>query len=289
VTTNPTLKPPRALLSSFPAQYSLPAKPTRASPHALDAHRQTTFLLTEDLALFERAMNLQLTILAANSKVRGPQAAALFSLWSRAFTHLADACTLISQGSYASCPALLRVALDSIAVQRSLIANDFADYEDWYPGAITQDRDHAALGIDTGHYKAASVLISDPRLGDLYRLLMDLSLPHFGTALFLAAPEASLQKIPLAFADSSFHLGLAQLTAGWLLLLAAEQLTTAASSGLLTVDAEIQPQMETVLRDTASQLDDNKRCYVERIDHRCLIHNFRRGPAGQPRRILLAS
>ena len=253
----------------------------------LDAHRQTGFLISDDLALFERAMNLQLSLIAGNSKVRGMHAAAMFSLWSRAFTGLADACTLLSQGSYASCPPLARVAVDAIAVQRALIKDGFAEYEEWYHDAVTQDREHAAVRIDTGHYKAAAVLVSDARLGELYRLLMDLSLPHFGSALFLAAPEASLQKVPLAFADNSFHLGLGQLTVGWLVLLSAEQLTTALTSGVFDAHPDLHAANDALQRDIAQTLNDTRRCYVERAGERWIIHNFRRGPAGQPKRIVL--
>jgi hypothetical protein len=289
VTGQPAPRLSRAILASFPKEYSLPAKPSRAGAQVLDAHRQSGFLLGDDLALFERAMDLQLSLVAANAKVRGVRAAAMFSLWSRTFTSLADACTLMSQGSYASCPPLARVALDAIAVQRSLIANGFDDYEQWYHHAVTQDRDHAAVRIDTGHYKAASVLVSDERLGALYRLLMDLSLPHFGSTLFLAAPETSLQKVPVAFADNSFHLGLAQLITGWLLLLAGEQLTTAFASGAFDASDELRAANDALQHAISKTLDDTRRCYVEHAGERWIIHNFRRGPAGQPKRIILGS
>lgn len=289
MTGQPAPRLPRAILASFPKEYSLPAKPSRAGAQVLDAHRQSGFLLGDDLALFERAMDLQLSLVAANAKVRGVRAAAMFSLWSRTFTSLADACTLMSQGSYASCPPLARVALDAIAVQRSLIANGFDDYEQWYHHAVSQDREHTAVRIDTGNYKAASVLVSDERLGALYRLLMDLSLPHFGSTLFLAAPETSLQKVPVAFADNSFHLGLAQLITGWLLLLAGEQLTTALASGAFDASDELRAANDAIQHDIAKALDDTRRCYVERSGEQWLIHNFRRGPAGQPKRIVLGS
>jgi len=61
----PPLKPPRVVLSSLPERYSLPARPT-ASAVVQDAHRQTGFLLGQELATFESAMNLQLRIVAEN-------------------------------------------------------------------------------------------------------------------------------------------------------------------------------------------------------------------------------
>jgi hypothetical protein len=282
----PPLKPPRVVLSSFPERYSLPARPT-ASAAVQDSHRQTGFLLGQELATFESAMNLQLRIVAENAKARGSHAAAMLTLGSRVFSHLADACTLMSYGSYASCTTLLRTALDVIAVERSLIAGGFADYEEWFAYALSQDRSNAALIIDTGRYKAASVLVADERLGTLYRLLMDLSMPHFGSALLLTAPEASLQKIAPAFADGAFHLGWAELITGWLLLLAGEQLAVAIESGVFTLSETLASDCEAIQRDIRTALGNGRRCHVEESDGRFLFRNFRRATSGQPKRVAL--
>jgi hypothetical protein len=55
-------------------------------------------------------------------------------------------------------------------------------------------------------------------------------MPHFGSTLFQAGPDSSQQKLALAIGESAFHLGLAELVSGWLLLLAEAQ-TEAALSG----------------------------------------------------------
>ena len=52
-------QPPRVLLASFANVYALPARPANASAIVADAYRQTGFMLGEELAIFERAMNLQ--------------------------------------------------------------------------------------------------------------------------------------------------------------------------------------------------------------------------------------
>jgi hypothetical protein len=282
----PPLKPPRVVLSSFPERYSLPARPT-ASAVVQDSHRQTGFLLGQELATFESAMNLQLGIVAENAKLRGSHAAAMFTLGSRAFSHLADACTLISYGSYASCPALLRTALDFIAVERSLIAGGFADYEEWFAYAVSLDRRNAAILIETGRYKAASALIADERLGALYRLLIDLSMPHFGSTVLLTAPETGLQKIAPSFADGAFHLGWAELITGWLLTLADEQLAAAVQSGVFTLSETLSADCEAIQRDIRSALANKRRCYVEEKNGRFVFHNFRRATSGQPKRIAM--
>src|SRR3970282_1817313 len=117
----------------------------------------------------------------------------------------------------ASCPPLLRTACDCIAAQRSLLADAFADYLEWLPGALSQERGEAALGIELSRFRAGSLLAQDQRLGTVYRLLTDLSMPHFGATALQTAPDSSLQRLAISFSDSSFHLGWAELIAGWLL------------------------------------------------------------------------
>jgi hypothetical protein len=239
------------------------------------------------MATFERAMNAQLRIVAENAKVRGARAAAMFTLWARAFSHLADACQLMAQGSYVSCGPLARFALEAIAVQRSLVGGEFSEYEEWFADAVSQDKSNAALVIDRGNAKAPSVLIADERLGLLYRLLTELSMPHFGSSLLLAAPEASLQKAPLAFADGAFHLGWAELVTGWLLLLAGEQLKVVRECGVFEVSEASAGKADAIQRDVQSALANRRRCYVEDAGGRFVFHNFRRAASGQPKRVAL--
>jgi len=280
-------KAPRALLTSFPERYSLPARPANATASVLDAYRQTNFLLPEEFALFERVLNLQLRLVATNAKAKGVKAAALFSLWSRVVANLADACQSACCGSYVSCPPLLRAALDCIAVEKSLVAGGFAEYEEWFAEGIAQERSRAATAIDIGRFRSASVLIDDERLGPLFRLLSDLSMPHLGSSLFFASPEVSPQKAPLAFADGAFHLGWAELISGWLILLATVQLETSASSGVLTLPRALAMDCEAIQRDATPVLESKRRCYVEPDGDRFLFYNFRRTATGQPKRVIL--
>ena len=113
----------KTALSAFPDRYALPSRPATAQPTVQDAFRQTQFLLSGDLDLFEKMMNLQLQIVKANSRLRIPEAGALFSFWSRAFSHMADACTMMTLGSYTATPAVsarrLRLRRDSaVALDR---------------------------------------------------------------------------------------------------------------------------------------------------------------------------
>jgi len=277
----------RFRLEAFPERYSLPPRPTSATAAVLDAHRQTNFLLPEDLFLFERVMNVQLQIVAANAKARTPQAAGLFTMWSRAFGYLADACALTVRASYSSATPLLRAALDCLAVQRYLIADDFAEYDDWFAGAVTRTKERTAIAYDVGRFRAASVLADDERLGMLYRLLSDLALPHFGPSTLLIAPDTTQQRIAAGFADNAFHLGWAELLTGWLNELAAAQVGTVLQTDVFSLKATLQADAEAAVRDVAASIEGGRRCYVEDADGHFVFHKFRRTATGQPRRIIL--
>jgi hypothetical protein len=279
----------KVALTAFPDRYILPSKPSTASPSVQDAFRQTQFLLGNDLLLLERAMNLQLAIVAANKKARTPTAAAMLSCWSRTFAGLGDAATLMSLGSYSSCPPLLRSALDCLAVQRGLIRDGFDEYEEWLASAISQAKEYAALAFDLGRYRAASVLAEDERLGPLYRLLTDLSMPHFGATALQTASDSNLQKLAISFGDPAFHLGWAELIGGWLLTLAMAQLDTSDRCEEIALKADDRTRVEDLARDIRLGLESGRRCYVEEIDGRFLFHNFRRKPGGVPKRLVFGA
>lgn len=276
---------PRAMLAGFPDRYALPARPPGAPASAQDAHRQTGYLLGSELALFDRLMNQQLRLVAEQSRVRGPHAAALFSFWSRSYGGLADTCALMAGASYGSCPPLLRTVIDCIAVQRSLIESEFADYDEWFAAAVS--RAGAATAVDIGRYRASSAVIADPRLAPMYRLVSDLAMPHLGSTLFLAAPEASLQKLPMAFADTGFHLGWAQLVSGWLLQLAAVQVETALSAPIFDISPDVRTDCDAAARDIEPVLADGRRCAAEEDEGQFVFRNFRRSSGGQPKRVVL--
>ncbi len=277
----------KVALAALPERYALPSRPSAASPTIQDAFRQTQFLLSADLELFEKVMNLQLQIVAANSRLRTVEAAALLFFWSRAFSHLADACTMMSLGSYSACPPLLRTACDCLAAQRSLLTDEFSEFKEWLEAPVSQDREHAAMAFDLGRFRAGSVLAEDERLGGIYRLLTDLSMPHFGATALQVAPDSNLQKLAIAFGDSAFHLAWADLVTGWLLTLADVQLTIAVSSGVFAVDHATLAVYQTYSRETVSSLTNRRRCYAEEVDGRFLFHNYRRTAAGSPKRVML--
>jgi len=272
----------------FPERYELPDRPAGAPAGVQDAHRQTRFLLSSELSLFEQAMNIQLALVAASARRRSPEAAVLAGYWSRAFSYLSDGCVLLSRAAYVSCPPLLRAACDCIAAQRSLLADGFDEYRDWLATALGTDAAHAASYIDMGRFRAGSVLAQDDRLGSAYRFLTDLTMPHFGSTVLQTGPGSSQQRLALTFAGSDFHLGWAELISGWLLLLADAQIETALDAKVLE-RAGPPPEDTTRLRgDIEEALARPQRCRTQDLpDGRRLIHNFRRAPSGTPKKMLI--
>jgi hypothetical protein len=246
------------------------------------------FLLADELAVFEQAMNMQLRLREANARTRGSAAAAILTTWPRVYSALEDTCLLITRGSYASCVPLLRTALDLVAAQRSMVQDGFAEYDEWLAGALSRSKVHAATSIDLGRYKAAGQLVPDDLLGPIYQALMTLSMPHFGASLLLSAPEASPQKISPAFADGAFHLGWAELTTGWTLLVTYAQFQAVVTCGTLQLEKTTPDDLAGFERQITRIVGNRRRCRTELTPDGLLVHNFRRSPAGQPKRLLLS-
>jgi len=235
-------------------------------------------------------MNLEVRIVAASraGRYRTHALAALLGLWSRSFAYRADACSLIVRGTHVSSIPLLRAACDCIGAQRGLTSGGMDEFTAWL-AAMGQSREHRALDIGLGRYRAGSALATDERLGHLYRAVTDLSMTHFGSTLLEVAPESDLQKISITFADSSFHLGWAQLLVSWLLMLAQAQLETAlAAEDVFAAPPEAKGELARLSSEIDNALGKPDRCRMEELgEGRYLLHNFRRQPGAAPRRLLL--
>ena len=62
--------------------------------------------------------------------------AAVVSAWSRAYMSMADACLLVTRGSYVSVPNLVRSACELIAVQNQLHHEEMAEFVGWMLGHL---------------------------------------------------------------------------------------------------------------------------------------------------------
>lgn len=294
MTGQPPSPPQRISPVPFPERYDLPGRPDDASPAVQDAYRQSQFLLGRDLDLFGRLMNLQLSVVAESnpSRYRTHPYAALMGLWSRAFLYLADACTLVMRGAYASCLPLVRAACECIAAGDQLRREEMDQFLDWAASTPRTDAAHKALELEMGHYFAGGALASDERLRSVYRPASDLGRPNFGATLLQVGPESNNRRLALTFADRAFHLGWAEIVLGWLLALAERQLAVAlAAEGIFAVTDDVRAACDGLAAEVDAALDRSDRCRIEEIEEdgykRYLVHNFRRTSSSALKRVLL--
>ena len=141
------------------------SRTTRRRAAAQDAYRQTQFVLGGDLRLFAEGMELQLRILndSSHSRYRTHVYAAVVSTWSRAYTAMADACLLVTRGSYASVPNLVRSACELIAAEYQVQREEMGEYVGWLLAHLKPDEEHKAFDVGLGHYFAGTTLAADER------------------------------------------------------------------------------------------------------------------------------
>jgi hypothetical protein len=281
-----------------PQTYALPARPPESAGEAAqDAFRQTRFLLGNDLDLFAEAMELQLKLVddanpATSSKYRTLELAALSALWSRAYASLADALLLVTRGSYPSVLPLVRTAVELISAQEGLRAEEMDLHHEWLANTLEPDEAQKAFEVHLGRYFAGGVTASDDLLRSIYLPASDLARPAFGASLLQVGPESNDARLAINFADASFHQGWAEIEIGWLLALAARQIKVIVDAeGIFPVSEERRKAYESLQRRVDEALARRDRCRIEEIavgfDRRYLVHNFRRGSSGSPKRILL--
>lgn len=287
-------EPPSQRVSAIPApeRYTLPGRPDDPSRH--DAYRQTQFLLGNDLDLFDRGMNLQLALFhdAQPSRYRSHELAAIAALWSRTYLMLQDAMLLVTRGSYVSAVPLIRTAAELMAAQEGLRRGEMNEHHEWLAGALRPNETFKALDFELGGYFAGGVLASDEVLGAVYRASADLARPAFGASLLQVAPESNNQRLAIAFADSAFHLGWAELLLGWLLMLAARQVRLIVDAdSIFPISHERRGASTSLQADVDKALGSAERCRIEEVrdgnDRRYLVHEFRRNSSGAPKKIIL--
>ncbi len=294
-----TNRPSQRVARIRPSQpYTPPERPPEsAGAAAQDASRQTRFLLANDLELFTQAMELQHKLVidanpGTSSQYRTAELAAISALWARAYAGLGDALLLLTRGSYSSAMPLVRATSELIAAQEGLRAGEMPLHHEWLANTLHADDQHKAFEFDLGRYFAGEVLASDDVLRSVYRPASDLARPAFGASLLQVGPESSNRRVALSFADASFHQGWAEITLGWLLALAARQVRVIIDAdGIFPISDERRKAYETLQRQVDECLARRDRCRVEAVSEgdsqRYLVHNFRRGSSGAPKRILL--
>jgi hypothetical protein len=278
----------------FPERYDLPPKPEGGAPAPQDAYRQTTFILGNELRLFAEGMNLQLRIVrdASHSSFRKHPYAALIGLWSRTYLALADTCLLATRASYASCAPLARSACEFVAAQHQLHAGEIDQFLEWLAGSLAPNEAHKATELGMGRYFAGETLAADARLRSVYRPASELGRPNFGATLLEVGPESNNVRLALTFADTTFHVGWAELVLGWLLALCERQLAVAVhATGVFAIHEDTHREYAEFAHNVEQSLSRSDRCRIEEIEvenyKRYLVHNFRRQPSGAPKKVLL--
>lgn len=280
------ISPPRV----FP-EASHAAKPPAGSAGALDSYRQAQFVLGEELDLVLEGLRFEGQVAAASSatKYRTQRLMAFMGAWSRAWLCRLQALHAIEWGNHAAAVALVRAAADCQAAALALL-RDPSEWEAWLAdGGIALAPAQHATEFRLHAFRSAETLAAHATLGPIYRMATDLALPHFGATVLLAASESDPSKVAMTFGDRDFHLGLAELTLGWLELLGAAQLEDIAAAGeSFAVDAAAAGALAARLRTAAARSD---RCAIELADvagtQRSIVRNWRRAPGGAPKRILL--
>lgn len=278
----------------FPESYTLPAKPEGATAAGADAYRQTGFVLAKDLRLFAEGMTLQLRILndSSHSRYRTHTYAAVVSTWSRAYAALADACLLVTRGSYASAPNLVRSAAELIAAEYQLHREEMGEYVGWLLGHLRPDEEHKAFDVGLGHYFAGTTLAAEGGLRMVYRAASDLGRPNFGATLLAIGPESNNLRLAYTFADASFHVAWAEIELGWLIRLCERQVAVAVHMGeVLNITPETHAAYEDYAARANAALSDANRSTIAEVEvdgfKRWLLSNFRRQPSGAPKKMLL--
>lgn len=286
--------PQRVSPPLFPERWDRPAKPgDEVLPAIADAFRQTGFQLGGDLRLLHEGMNLQVRVARDSypSKYRTHAAAAGLQQWSRAFLAISDAAHAVSRASYSSVPPLVRAASEWLAAAQQASGEEQPLYQEWLRAALHPDERTKAVDVGMGQFVAGSTLAREPDLSLVYRAASELARPHFGAALLYSAADSNRQRVLVAFADQSFHAGLAQLSLGWLLTLCEVALRFAYAPGApYAVEEASREAVEDWRRRLRPALEHDDRSRMEPLPDnptRWVLHNMRRQLAGAPVRVLL--
>jgi hypothetical protein len=145
---------------------------------------------------------------------------AALGLWSRAWLSRQQALHAIQWGNYAAALPLIRAAADYQASGLYVLRDRGREWQQWLDeGGISLAPDVHATEYRLHAFRAAEVLAVHDILGPIYRLAMDLSMPHFGATLLIAGNASDSARVAMTFGDRDFHLGLAEIALGWEIML----------------------------------------------------------------------
>ncbi|HET7738064.1 MAG TPA: hypothetical protein VFK32_05770 [Tepidiformaceae bacterium] len=284
----PRVSPPRI----FPVA-TRASRPPADSAGSADAYRQAGFVLGDDLDLAIRGLELEGAIAeaASGARHRNQVVASGLALWSRSWLARLQALHAVEWGNYSSAFPLLRASADYEAASIYLLQTSASEWDDWLiSGAIAPAPADHATEIRLTAFRAAEVMATNEPLARIYRATTDLTMPHFATSVLLTASDSTPERVLATFGDRDFHVGLAQLALGWVLELSVLRLAivTAPGTPFPVPDA---PAVGRFAADVAARLAIRDRCRLEIVERgghpRYLIHEWRRVPSAQGKRLLL--
>lgn len=269
------------------------SKPPIDAEGSADAYRQVTFVLGTEVDLVLRGLNLEgeVALASRGAGFRKQTTAAAMGLWSRGWLTRLEALHAMEWGNYAAAMPLLRAAVDHLAGELYLLQQNAVEWEEWLDhGGVSSVPADQATEFRLHAFRAAEVLAGHETLGRIYRVVTDLSLPHFGSTLLLAASDSTPERILMTFGDRDFHLGLAELCLGWLFAMGLAQCEAIAEAGGMFASDHLEA-MAQWSTEAKAMVDRNDRCRVDVVDRdegqRYLVQNWRRAPGAARKRVLL--
>ncbi|OAI41283.1 hypothetical protein AYO38_04010 [bacterium SCGC AG-212-C10] len=282
------MSPPRVFPETTGA-----AKPPMGAAGSADTYRQTGFVLGNEVDAILRGLEVEgaAAEASAGAKFRTPRMVAAMGLWSRAWLARQSALHAVQWGAYSSALPLLRSAVDYQCAEIALLGDDQPEWQAYLDdGGIALAPEQHATEFKLHAFRSGSVMAAHPVLGEAYRVLTDLSMPHFGTTLLVTASESDPSRVAMTFGDRDFQLGMAELCVGFAASVGSAQLETLLDNAdVFALDGtDVLEAAVSGLKTLVSRPD---RCRVELIEvdgiSRYLVHNFRRAPGGAPKRVLL--
>ena len=263
-------------------------KPALGSVSA-DAYRQSNFLLSEEIDLFLRGLNLEssIALVFSGSKYRNQDIASLLVNWSRSWLARLQALHSLENGNYSAAFPLVRASIDHAATQSALIKNGARDWTNWLEGeGIRNDNEAHAVSIGLGRFRSGEFLASEHELGLIYRVVSDFTLPHFGSTLLVAGGEPSEGRVAPTFADRDFHLAFSEIIIGWLL-----KIGISSFSLIESADEKYQhPHIDLIkewIGEAERLLGDKKKSFIHYDGQNYVLENWRRSPTARAKRVIL--
>ena len=268
-------------------------RPPQDAGGAVDAHRQTGFVLGDEADLVVEGLEREAAVAgdAAGAKYRKPPVAFALAFWSRSWLGRLEALHAVEWGNYAAAVPLVLSAAEQMAASLAVLTPGAREVEDWVAaGGVANAPERHGTRLPGASISIEGVLAGHEGLAAVHAAAERLAQPDLGTTLVLAGGESAPGRLAVTFADRDFHAGLAELVLGWLLEAGAAQAEAlvGAADGLPVADPDGLRDFAERARTKAS---DRRRCRAIVAEGatgpELTIENWRRASGGAGKRIVL--